>query len=132
MGRSVSVARGSLVVMYAHVDFSEDDDYSWLWEDIKGNLTYELRGKYSTLHLCDKWLGREDHAILENKHAYIGISEYCGIVSIWVTPKNESATSRNWCLSTEKNLGKIVSEVFSVRLKKVGTFSNGEAVFERV
>ena len=73
-------------------------------------------------------VGHEDHAILENGHCYIGVSEYCGLVSIWLVPKDEYPDlSQKWC----DQIGNKFYNLFS-EYKHVATFSNGEAIYERI
>jgi len=88
--------------------------------------------KYPSLSSCDKWLDREDHALLENDHCYIGVSEYCGLVAVWIVAKgadrysDPSGLAIHWC--SQVNL-KPLAECFGQRLVSRGTFSNGEQFF---
>ena len=138
MGRSVSYANGSEVVIYSHVDAVYDDDGNYddflsqlAWDDAIDNLKYEAQEAFPSLEVCDEWLDREDHAILENQLVYIGVSEYCGLVSIWVVPKEDEhyAFGVAFANKIEAKLNQIVKNAFGLRLNQVGRFSNGEAVF---
>jgi len=153
MGRSVSVASGAFAVVYQNCkDFgyrTEDEEGNKIaepeldeylaeldWEDFMENLRADAKALFPSLENCDKWLDREDHAILENRFAYFGISEYMGLVSIWLVLKNDlhdyydrrdwTGIATKWADQVkpkfEKNFGD---------LRKVGTFSNGEGVYER-
>lgn len=130
MGRSVSYATGAKQVVYADADGIEDsDDFSWHLE----SMQEEGERRFPSMSKCDKWLGREDHAVLENNLAYIGVSEYCGLVSVWVVPKtdcygNDNGLAINW--ASRINLGPL-AECFGTRLNRLGTFSNGEGVYQR-
>ena len=124
MSRSVSYANNSVAVAYQHIEadeFDAQDEFDCMVEYI----TDTAKTLWPSFDKADKWLGREDHAILENRHAYIGISEYCGLVSVWLVPKDENNLSNNFCEQIKekflKNFG---------TLRRVGTFSNGESVFE--
>ena len=138
MGRSVSYANGSEVVIYSHVDNVFDDEGNfdefetqYAFDSAIEYLKDSLLEAFPSLNACDEWLDREDHAILENKLVYIGISEYCGLVSVWVVPKDNEyyalgvASANNM----EAKMNEIVNQAFGVRLNKVGHFSNGEGVF---
>lgn len=133
MGRSVSYASGSIAIAYQYLDAGQDengkdiepdsDTFDYVIDDIK---EYS-KSLWPSFENADEWLGREDHAILENRHAYIGISEYCGLVSVWLVPKEDNNLSVNFCLQIKDKFLKSFGT-----LNKVGQFSNGEAVFERV
>ena len=140
MGRSVSYAIGSLIKAYIDITHLNDisqyneieaqDNWDYFIEDLKDRL----KVKYKSLSECDKWLDREDYAILENDLVYIGLSEYMGLVCLWVVPKDFNYYEENklnlaikWCNSIEKGFLKEFSQ-----LRRLGTFSNGESVFERM
>lgn len=132
MGRSVSYAGGSVHRLYFSVDISE----SWQWDDLIDQLKDELRIAFPSLYAPDrKWLGREDRALLCNDHAYIGVSEYCGLVCVWMTPRHEheardsTALADNWIASVEARFTKAASRCFDTRLIRKGTMSNGEGVY---
>jgi len=124
MGRSVSTPRNATAVAYSHVDFDDDidDDFDWVVD----NFQYEVRRVFPSARSCSEWLGREDHAVMENGHAYFGISEYCGLVAYWMVPKDDRPLAEAWC---HKAAAKF--EASFGDLRKLGTFSNGEAVFAR-
>lgn len=88
------------------------------WNDSLVNLTALLRKAFPSLEKCDKWLDREDHAILSNRHAYVGISEYCGLVAVWIVPTGASkyddppATAQHWAAQVERRFRKIVAETY--------------------
>lgn len=150
MSRSVSVASGAVAVAYAALnpvlvdeesneyrEFDSDDFY-FAVEDVQNYLP----SLFPSLSACDRWLGRgnsEDHALLENKHCYVGVSEYCGLVSAWVVPKEDdcyhsdkylNGLSAHWCAQVGDKIVKAVAGCFGQSLIKQGTFSNGEAFFQ--
>ena len=151
MSRSVSVASGAFSVAYKDCSqfgyITEDENGHKLdepyyddalgsmdWDDFIDGLKYQLKKKFASFSECDNWLGREDHAIMENRFAYFGISEYMGLVSLWLVEKegddygDEQAGLRaHWVGQVKEKFVKEFSE-----LHKLGTFSNGEAVFERI
>jgi hypothetical protein len=134
MSRSVSYARGSFVIAYETLNV-EDEGYSE-WDWVVEDIVYRARKVFPSMRDCDQWLGSEDHAILENQFAYLGISEYCGLVSIWMVLKDtaEYTASYSLVLGLAEHWASQVENKFYKTfgtLTKVGTFSNGEAVFKR-
>ena len=147
MSRSVSVASGAVAVAYASLnpvlvdeeskEYREfdSDDFSFAVEAAQSYL----QSLYPSLSAWDKWLNREDHALLENKHCYVGVSEYCGLISAWVVPKEDDGCysdkcldglSAHWCNQVGEKIVKEVAGCFGQALVKQGTFSNGEAIFQ--
>ena len=98
MGRSVSYLDNAEVVIYFPIENElneqgECDDFlSQLnWDDLVSNLQCEIKAKLPSYSVCkNKWDNRETRIILENDLCNIGISEYCGLVSLSVAPKNET------------------------------------------
>jgi len=139
MGRSVSYASGSEVVLYSYFE-STDDEYmdQMNFDDCIDNLQASLIATFPSLMQSEEWVGREDRAFAENDLVYVGMSEYCGVVSVWVKPKESDyyAYVQNFgprfARQMENKLKKIVKDVFGVRLSKMGTFSNGESVYNAV
>lgn len=149
MGRSVSYPSDSVVVCYRDVssfgavyaedengDFDYDDivdidefeardDFEFFVEDIRESVKSEWPSFYEE----DGWIDREDRILLANGHAYVGVSEYCGLASIWLVPRESEheELSAAWCASIENKFKKLFGE-----LVKVGSFSNGESVYKKV
>ena len=144
MGRSVNYLDNSEVVLYFPLDneYNEEGEFDEFlsemnWDDIIDNLCYEIKAKLPSYYdVKDKWGNRETRIILENNLCSIGISEYCGLVSLSVAPKNNEydAWHESFALrhvrQIEGTLEKVLCELGLKNLHKVGTFSNGEAVFE--
>jgi hypothetical protein len=83
----------------------------------------------------DKWDGRELHRILQNGHARLVVSEYIGCVSISLAVRDDVehiGLSEQWLAAAGKKfyngLKKAYTKDFMVKL---GTFSNGEAVYRK-
>jgi hypothetical protein len=133
MGRSVSYPAGAIVA-FDHWDEEPDEqgfnDWSWMETGLRARIKEIFPG----FEPCDKWIGREDHAIAENSFAYFGISEYCGLVALWLVRKeldwdssaNEAMQDR-WLAQVEKKF----LATFGT-LRKLGSMSNGEGVYERI
>lgn len=111
------------------------DDWDWYCEDFQR----EMIQAFPSLSECDERVGREDRALLENSFCRIGVSEYCGLVSMWVQPKELSewysderskANLRDrWIAQIGPKFHKVASTCFGQPLHQVGRFSNGEAIF---
>lgn len=136
MARSVSVPCGAAHVEYA--TFESDDDDGDSFDYALSDFKAALRKAFPSVTSCDEWLGRgnsEDHAVMSNGFAYFGVSEYCGLVAMWVVPIDDDyATSTGlrdkWVDSIGPKFAKIAGECFGQALIKQGTFSNGEAIFQ--
>jgi len=133
MSRSVSYPTDALVV-FKDASYIEDE---FEWEYFVDDLKEMAVNAFPSLTECDEWLGREDHAILENNFAYFGLSEYCGLVSVWFVLKDFDTyyedeqrlenLSENWLSTIEDKFRSLFGE-----LRKVAVFSNGETLYERV
>lgn len=128
MGRSVSYPRNAIVA-FTHLEADEEgsiaDDFEWLGED----LQQQSQAAWPSLDTCDRWIGREDRALLVNRHAYVGISEYCGLVAYWIVARDDAeqpALAERWVASVADRFLKTFGT-----LHKIGTASNGESFFER-
>lgn len=136
MGRSVSTPRDAVYVSYASLDGEcEHGDWDWHKEDFQR----EMKRAFPSLDDCDSWIGREDHALLENRFAYFGVSEYCGLVAMWVAEKGcsdyDSDTTGlrdRWLSQVQQKFRKVAQTCFGQALVKQGTFSNGEAFFQPI
>jgi hypothetical protein len=123
---------GSIEEVKDYNDFFAQDE----WESFIDNIKYTLKGKFKTLYNSDEWEGRECHIILENQYAIVAISDYCGLASISVSCNYEydGWDDKNLTGLAERyteNVGAFIVEQFG-EYKKIGSFSNGEGVFEKV
>lgn len=135
MGRSVSYASGSEIVLYSYVDNTGDDYLDQIiFDDCVDYLQSSLIESFPSMYESDEWVGREDRALTENRLVYVGISEYCGTISVWVKPKNDydayvQSFGSRFARQIEDKLKIIVRNAFGVRLSRIGKFSNGESVY---
>jgi hypothetical protein len=138
MGRSVNYLDNAEVVLYFPFDYSDDVEMDNMnWDDMVENLKCEIKAKLPSYYeVKDKWGNRETRIILENNLCSIGISEYCGLVSLSVAPRendydtwHESFAIRH-TNQIESTLEKVLHDLGLKNLHKIGQFSNGEAVFE--
>lgn len=121
-------------VEFSHFEYDEDcqDSFEYLVEDLQDAL-HEV---FPSVYACDRWIDREVRAFAHNNFATFNIAEYCGIVSISVTPKDVDYTQEGirdaWITRVGKNFSKVIRSSVNTPLVKQGTFSNGEAVFSAV
>ena len=133
MGRSVSYPTNCSAVCFRifETDLEDPDSARFEWEWFVDWIKETANGNWKSFCDTDKWIGGEDHAILENCHGYIGVSEYCGLVAVWLKAKDEYPNdhpelSLAWCDSIASKFGKLFGEY-----RKVATASNGEAFYEK-
>lgn len=148
MGRSVSVPSRAVEAFFLDwLDFEPDEegfepDPEFEWDCLIEDLRENVFGRFQSVVAADWWLDREDHVIAENELAAFGVSEYCGLASVWVVAKTQDF---HWSRDHyyEPNLDGLahrwiaqvwpkVEEMFPYRLGLMGRFSNGEAVYHRV
>jgi hypothetical protein len=132
MGRSVSYPHNTIEKVYYDTSSIEDECD---WDEFVDNLKYNLQAQFKSLEDCDEWLGREDHAFLENRFVYVGISEYCGLSCVWIALKDNldayyndhdlNGLANAWVNKISKKFYKDYGDLY-----KCGTFSNGCSVYE--
>lgn len=158
MARSVSTPTNAYATAYLNrphiaAGDSEPDDSFFAeegWEDFLLDLRQVLDGSagapggkgFPSLSECDEWLDREDHAIMENRHAYVTVSEYCGLVAVCLVPKEESAfgydssrlaLAEAWTRNNSDRFEKLLHGAFpDSALISQGRASNGEQFFAPV
>lgn len=142
MGRSVETI-GSNVVHFDCSNYGyEDEEYfedmaQDEWKCTVDNIQAALSKRYKSLVSVEKWAEypcRENQIILENYHVQVSISEYCGCgaVSVFVNPCCEyPELAEAWLAKAWPGISRLISENVAA-LVKVATFSNGEAVFEKM
>jgi hypothetical protein len=137
MGRSVDYLSRSQKVVYipfeVENEFDSEFDSEFEWDCFYEDLINILCEKYPSLYTVkNKWDGRETRIILENDLCQIGLSEYCGLVSVSIRV-NEYYEYYNIAESwiNRINFEKVLNEKFNA-LHKIGTFSNGESIYERI
>ena len=154
MGRSVSTPNDCIVVAYKDITgfgMAHDDEGNVIdgefdldqgifdMEDLISDIRAEAMARWPSFYEVDGWQGSEDQILLQNEFAEIGISSYAGLAAIWLRStrddKDESFydqirlgnLSGNWCSKIAKHF-----EAHFGDCKKIGQFSNGETIFERV
>lgn len=141
MSRSVNYCDNAEVVLYFHFQYSDDVEMdNMFWDDMVLNLQYEIKKRLPSYYVVkNQWDNKETRIILQNNLCNIGISEYCGLVSLSVAPKeqNEWTTycenfAKNHAKQISKTLVKILKYLGLTNLKKVASFSNGETIFRKI
>jgi hypothetical protein len=130
MGRSVSYPRGAIVGFEDDTHLGDGDDFAWFVDDLKQRAA----GLFLSLYDCDQWRGREDHILMRNAYADFGVSEYCGLASIWIAERcdgayydhRREARAAYWLAQIRETslaaFGELLLE---------GHMSNGEGVYRR-
>lgn len=129
MGRSVSTHRHAVATVFINPEI-EEDGYLDFIADLQDNV---LSVKYPSLNKCSRWMDREDHVIAENGRAEVSVSEYCGLVSVCLAPRDpDSGLDVAWCERVANSFTKYIQKMFaSCALRSLGHMSNGEQVFQR-
>lgn len=131
MSRSVDYLTGATAVAY--IDAGELED-SLDWDLFQEGIADNLKSLFPSLYDCSAWDGNEVQIFLENSLVDIGISEYCGLVSVSMRPKEgQSSWSHQDISGLATAWADRARDTFlSIgNLTKVATFSNGEAIFNR-
>jgi hypothetical protein len=129
VGRSVSIPSGAVAVFYTEADWADEFEYQGFIDDLRGILP----AAYPSLDGADGWLDREDHIILENGHARVTVSEYCGLVAVALVPKtctDRPEIAKAWCRQVADGFKQALNRAYP-GLNRVGVMSNGEAVYRR-
>lgn len=128
MGRSVSTPAGAVAVAYSHFEpedvhdpVTAQEEFEFYVEDLQNAIC----AKYPSMQPDDGWAGREDRIIASNDHAVAGISEYCGLVAIWLSSRDDNShIGEHWLEQVADGF-----EATFGTLRKLGHASNGEAFF---
>lgn len=118
------------------VETGDPEDAQYVIEDIQEYI----RSIFPGFDNCSRWDGRETHIILEGYGLEIGLSEYCGLASLSVRvdqsvldycdTDEEADAEYQKCIAWINENWDEASKYWN-RLKKIGTFSNGESVYEK-
>lgn len=132
MGRSISTHRNTYTTFYTQFECEDAYDSSYEWENFVDCIKEMLSNKYKSLSNADRWVGRENHVILENSVAEISISEYCGGVAICLAPRDtDNPLHEGWCGRIYKGFHELLNKHFQGYVK-IGNMSNGEGVYHKV
>jgi hypothetical protein len=125
MGRSVNYLRNADAVYFHQLEDEEMQDFDLLIEDIQEHVIY----KYPEFEAVDKWEDRDVNIILQSDLVEIALSEYCGVISLSVRTLEEADQTKaaSWI---EHFFKRAIAPWAKAR--KIGTFSNGESVYETI
>jgi hypothetical protein len=133
MARSVNYLSGAVAVAYIPTDefIGEELDQcnGYLWDWAVEGVVSRLQDSWPSFEEADEWDNRETRIIAENGHAIVGVSEYCGITSISIAvhgQANNPEFSEAWI----SKIAQKFCDTFG-SIVKIGTFSNGQSVYER-
>ena len=144
MGRSVSYPSG------AHVAFAlwdagwiEDEDdpdtrhFDQLaaqddWDFIVEDFREQVLALYPSTWTASGWIGREDRIVAMNRYARFGISEYCGCIAYWVVLRDDIDPGQEGLAQRWIDRIAVGFKKRFATLVRLGVFSNGEAIFERI
>ena len=123
MGRSVNYLTNADAVYFHQLDEEEIQDFDLLIEDIREHVMY----KYPDFEAVDEWEDRDVNVILQSPLVEIAISEYRGVISLSVRTLEDAdqAKASTWI---EHFFKRAISPW--AKAQKIGTFSNGESVYE--
>ncbi len=159
MGRSVEVASKAVAVAYkdtcyiGYRDYDEDGNEIILeeydpcigeheWDFLVEDTVQQVKDawpSFEDVSQDNKWIEypyRETRIIAENTFAYVTISEYCGCTAITLIPKEsdgwypDEIRNDNLAIGFCNRIAKKFEEMFS-DIRRIGSFSNGEVVFQR-
>lgn len=90
MGRTVSVPTAARAVVFKYLEDEPHDVHSAAerYEHEVAKIRAQALHRWPSMISCATWIGIEDYAIAENTYAQVGVSEYCGLLSIWLLPRN--------------------------------------------
>lgn len=123
MGRSVNYLTNADAVYFHQLDDEEVQDFDLLLEDIREHVMY----KYPDFEAVDEWEDRDVNVILQSPLVEIAVAEYRGVISLSVRTLEDADQDKasTWI---EHFFKRAIAPWAKAR--KVGTFSNGEAVYE--
>jgi hypothetical protein len=117
----------------------ETDEY-WDASEVIEDIQCSIIERYPEFSRCKDWDGRETQIILEGYGVQIGLSEYCGLATLSVRVNEDEIdyceadevieTQREGVLNWIHANWDDVSQYWN-RYRKIGTFSNGEGVYEK-
>ena len=150
MGRSVDYLNRAERVNYfswptlwvydEDTDTDVETDELWDAADVISDIQECITDKFPGFDPCSRWDGRETHIILEGYGLEIGLSEYCGLATLSVrvdqkeldycdTDEEADAEYQKALAWLNENWDEATK--YWNRYRKIGTFSNGEGVFEK-
>ena len=130
MARTVSTPANTLLVAYDtfNSDPSEDVWYGD-FENVAEDLLFNAMRLFPSLEPYHGWAGREDRILARNGFVEFGVSEYMGLMAIWMRLRGDceqEALASHWC----DQIAEKFHQEFGI-FEHVATASNGEAFYQR-
>src|SRR5207249_1331201 len=69
----------------------DDDNFEWEFECFVDQVIDDACAAFPSLYRCDAWRGREDHVLVRNAFADLGVSTLGAMVAIWIVERADSA-----------------------------------------
>jgi hypothetical protein len=151
MSRSVSTHPNAIATVYLDCSGVLDSDApEWAWQEFIEDLRCVLDGSagvesglfinnksftgFDGYSDANRWSGRENRVILEGEQTEISISEHFGIAAVCLAPLDPDEPShRHACEYAAPYFNELLKVAYPKSfLTKVGTFSNGESIYERL
>ena len=137
MGRSVSYPTGAIVA-FASFEVEDPEDaqfeFDWLIDDFRRRAG----AAFPSLEEHDGWRNREDRILMRNAFADFGVSEYMGLLAIWIVEREDGAyLDADWRTARSPRAQRWLKQIaprFDAlfgELDLLGRFSNGEAIFRQ-
>jgi hypothetical protein len=138
MGRSISFPPDAQVCFTVLAD-EDGDDFEWELECFVDQVIDAACAAFPSLYRCDSWRGREDHVLLRNAFADLGVSTLGDMVAIWIVERADSAyhdADYRHCRSGRAQQWlRVIAPRFNEMFgdyERLGTMSNGESVYRKI
>jgi hypothetical protein len=139
MGRSVDYLSYAVGVTFIPLEYNSEDegDQDWVWEDFEETVKDACTKIAPSLYeVSKKWDRRETRIILANRHCEIGISLYMTLASVSIRHNQSDYSSReslavHWINQVWPKMVEEIGKYYTI-LRKLGSMSNGEGVYEEV
>lgn len=137
MGRSVDYLNRAVRVNYFEWPQYELEDGTTQPEEgdyVVEDIQDYFREQFPGFDKVEKWDGRETAIILEGYGLQVGLSEYCGLATLSVRVDEDVVDTEQDYQDCEDWLAKNWDELtkYWKQFAKIGTFSNGEGVYQRL
>lgn len=102
------------------------------WKDDLESTTSYMKELWPSLWEADRWPHNEVHVFLENDLVEFSVSEYCGLTALCIAVKEgalydgRGGLAQHWIKQISGKFERSFSTYY-----KIGTFSNGESVYEK-
>lgn len=131
MGRGVYYPTDAEATVFSNLlCIDPAEDWEWEWDCLLDNIRSAMAIRYPSFEPCDHWIGNEGHVILENYHAQIVVSEYCGIAAVSLRASDDSM-GKAWCRLIADGWTEVLEALVPEPLIRLGSMSNGETVYRR-